>query len=143
MRIAARALLCGNAFRVHADISGGLFEELRQLCAAAAEKRWLAIGMVGLLGEHMMHGKVREASQLASEHMTLIESIGETGEMGEALRWSQTVIELADGDPTKGNFVFGVAVGVGAGHARHRSMGAGPCGVARRLRPGARHGPQH
>ena len=38
MRIAARALLCANAFRVHADISGGLFEELRQLCAAAAEK---------------------------------------------------------------------------------------------------------
>jgi hypothetical protein len=77
MRIAARALLCANAFRVHADMSGGLFEELRQLCAAAAEKRWLAIGMVGLLGEHMMHGKVREASRLASEHMALIESIGD------------------------------------------------------------------
>src|SRR6476620_8153806 len=29
MRIAARALLCANAFRVHADMSGGLFEELR------------------------------------------------------------------------------------------------------------------
>jgi len=42
MPIAARALLCANAFRVHADMSGGLFEELRQLCAAAAEKRWLA-----------------------------------------------------------------------------------------------------
>jgi adenylate cyclase len=120
----------------------------------------LAIGMMGLLGEHMMHGQVREASRLASEHMALIESIGDptltvglsfmaivikiqTGKMAEALRWSQTVIDLADGDPTKGNFVFGVAVGVGAGHARHRSMGAGPCGVARRLRPGARHGPQH
>jgi class 3 adenylate cyclase len=124
MRIAARSLLCANAFRVHADMSGGLFEELRQLCAAAAEKRWLAIGMVGLLGEHMMHGQVREASRLASEHMALIESIGDptltvglsfmaivikiqTGEMAEALRWSQTVIDLADGDPTKGNFVFG------------------------------------
>jgi hypothetical protein len=124
MRIAARALLCANAFRVHADMSGGLFEELGQLCAAAAEKRWLAIGMVGMLGEHMMHGQVREASRLASEHMALIESIGDptltvglsfmaivikiqTGEMAEALRWSQTVIDLADGDPTKGNFVFG------------------------------------
>ena len=29
MRIAARAWLCGNAFRINADISGGLFEELR------------------------------------------------------------------------------------------------------------------
>ena len=27
--------------------------------------------------------------------------------MAEVLRWSQTVIELADGEPTKGNFVFG------------------------------------
>ncbi|MCU1695855.1 MAG: cyclase [Mycobacterium sp.] len=124
MRIAARALLCANAFRVHADMSGGLFEELGQLCAAAAEKRWLAIGMVGLLGEHMMHGQVREASRLASEHMALIETIGDptltvglsfmaivikiqTGEMAEALRWSQTVVDLADGDPIKGNVVFG------------------------------------
>ena len=26
---------------------------------------------------------------------------------GEALRWSQRVIDLADGDPSKGNFIFG------------------------------------
>jgi len=31
----------------------------------------------------------------------------QTGEMAEALRWSQTVIELADGDPAKGSIVFG------------------------------------
>ncbi len=31
MRIAARALLCANAYRVHVDMSGGLFEELREL----------------------------------------------------------------------------------------------------------------
>jgi hypothetical protein len=41
MRIAARTVLCANAFRAHVDISGGLFEELRQLCAAAGDKnRW-------------------------------------------------------------------------------------------------------
>ena len=34
--------------------------------------------------------------------------------MAEALRWSQTVIELADGEPTKGKLRFWVAVGVGA-----------------------------
>ena len=54
MRIAPRALLCGNAFRVHADISGGLFEELRELCTAAGDKPSLAIGMAGLMAEHMM-----------------------------------------------------------------------------------------
>ena len=129
MRIAARAWLCGNAFRVHADISGGLFEELRELCAAAGDKPSLAIGMAGLMMEHMRHGRVREASRLASETMALVESIGkptltvglslaaisiksQTGEMAEALRWSQTVIDLADGDPTIGNVIFGSPLAV-------------------------------
>jgi class 3 adenylate cyclase len=124
MRIAARAWLCGNAFRVHADISGGLFEELRELCTAAGDKASLAIGMVGLAMEHMRHGRAREASRLASEIMALVESIGrptltialalaaisiksQVEQMTDALRWSQTVIELADGDPTRGNLVFG------------------------------------
>ena len=52
MRIAPRALLCGNAFRVHVDNSGSLFQELQHLCAAGGDKMWLAVGMVGLLGEH-------------------------------------------------------------------------------------------
>ena len=72
---------------------------------------------------------MREASRLASETMALIESIGDptltvglsfaaivikiqTGEMAEVLRWSQTVIDLADGDPTKGNIVFGSPLAV-------------------------------
>jgi hypothetical protein len=129
MRIAARAWLCGNAFRVYADLSGGLFEELRELCTAAGDKPSLAIGMVGLALEHNRHGRVREASRLASEIMALVESIGkptltvelslaaisiksQTAEMAEALRWSQTVIELAAGDPTKGNIVFGSPLAV-------------------------------
>jgi hypothetical protein len=129
MRIAARAWLCGNAFRVHVDISGGLFDELRELCTAAGDKPSLAIGMVGLALEHNRHGRVREASRLASETMALVESIGkptltvelslaaisiksQTAEMAEALRWSQTVIDLADGDPTKGNIVFGSPLAV-------------------------------
>jgi class 3 adenylate cyclase len=129
MRIAARAWLCGNAFRVHADISGGLFDELRELCTAAGDKPSLANGMAGLMMEHTMHGRVREASRLASETMALVESIAkptltvglataaigiklQVGEMAEALRWSDTVIELADGDPTKGNIVFGSPLAV-------------------------------
>ena len=60
----------------------------------------------------------------------------ETGEMAEALRWSQTVIDLADGDPTKGNIVFGSPLAMALAIARHRPVGAGPCGVARRLTTG-------
>jgi hypothetical protein len=72
---------------------------------------------------------MREASQLASEAMALIESIGdptltvglsfplihakcETGELSDVLRWSQRVIELADGDPSKGNFMVGSPLAV-------------------------------
>ena len=124
MRIAARTLLCRHAFRVHVDISSTRFPELRELCAAAGDKWSLAIGMAGLGQEHMRHGRLREASRLASETMALVESIGdatltitlslaaiatkiETGEVADTLRLSQTVIDLADGDPTKGNIVFG------------------------------------
>ena len=129
MRIAARTLLCRHAFRVHVDISSTRFPELRELCAAAGDKWSLAIGMAGLGQEHMRHGRVREASRLASETMALVESIGdatltitlslaaiatkiETGEVADTLRLSQTVIDLADGDPTKGNIVFGSPLAV-------------------------------
>ena len=124
MRIAARTLLCRHAFRVHVDISSTRFPELQELCAAAGDKWSLTIGMAGLGQEHMRHGRLREASRLASETMALVESIGdatltitlsiaaiatkiETGEVADTLRLSQTVIDLADGDPTKGNIVFG------------------------------------
>ena len=158
MRIAARTLLCGNAFRVHADISGGLFEELRELCTAAGDKPSLAIGMVGLVMEHMSHGRVREASRLASETMALVESIGMptlTVELSLAAistklpdrrdgRDAALVADRHRADrrrPGQGEHRFRFAVGGGVGIARHRAVGAGPCGVARRLRPGAGHGP--
>src|SRR5271166_139771 len=76
MRIAPRAFLCGNAVRVHESASDR-FEELRKLCAAAGDKASLAIGMGGLVMEHAFHGRVREASRVASEMMVLVESIGD------------------------------------------------------------------
>jgi class 3 adenylate cyclase len=124
MRIAPRTMLCGNAWRVHERVAGARFDELRQLCTAAGDKPSLAIAMAGLVVDHTYQGRVREASQLASEAVALIESLGdptltvalsgaailaktECGEWPDVLRWSQRVIDLADGDPSKGNFVFG------------------------------------
>jgi hypothetical protein len=124
MRISPRTLLCGTAWRVHADSSSARFEELRELSSLADDKASLAIGMAGQVLNQWLHARVREASALASEHMALIESIAdpeitvglsfmpilvgiESGEFADVLRWSQTVIELADGDPTKGNFIMG------------------------------------
>lgn len=124
MRIAPRTMLCGIAYRVQMDVAGVSFEELRELCTAAGDKASLAIAMAGLVMHHALHGRVREASKLAAEAMAVIESVGdpvltvglsftsiyatiESGEWCDALRWSQRVIDLAEGDPFKGNFLFG------------------------------------
>ena len=124
MRIAPRTMLCGTAWRVHDRAARDRFEELRQLCTAAGDKASLTIGMAGLVMDHILQDRMREASQLASEAWTLIESLGdptltvglsfpvilakvENAEFCDALCWSQRVIDLADGDPTKGNFLFG------------------------------------
>jgi len=124
MRIAPRTMLCGIAWRVHAHVAGDRFEELRELCGAAGDKASLAIGMAGLVVDHSFQGRTRQASELASEAWTLNESIGDatltvglsfaplyakgvSGEFGDALRWSDRVIDLADGDSSRGNFIFG------------------------------------
>jgi hypothetical protein len=124
MRIAPRTMLCGTAYRVHMYVARDRLEELRALCTAAGDKVSLAIGMAALVLDHAYQDRVREASQLASEAMALIESIGdptltvglsiapiyakmEDAEFSDVLQWSQTVIDLADGDPSKGNLFFG------------------------------------
>jgi class 3 adenylate cyclase len=124
MRIAPRTMLCGIAWRVHEHVTGARFDELRQLCTAAGDKASLAIATAGLVVDHVYQDRMREASQLASEAMALIESVGdptltvglsmtvvyakvESGEWPDVLRWSQRVIDLADDDPAKGNFIVG------------------------------------
>ena len=77
MRIAPRTMLCGIAWRVHEHVAGDRFDELRELCAAAGDKASLAIAMAGLVMDHAFQDRMREASQLASEAMALIESIGD------------------------------------------------------------------
>ena len=39
--------------------------------------------------------------------MPLIYAKGESAEWCDVLRWSQRAIDLADGDPSKGNFIVG------------------------------------
>ena len=77
MRIAPRTMLCAIAWRVHEHVAGARFDELRELCTAAGDKASLAIAMAGLVMDHAYQGRMREASQLASEAMALIESIGD------------------------------------------------------------------
>ncbi|HWY01190.1 MAG TPA: adenylate/guanylate cyclase domain-containing protein [Mycobacterium sp.] len=120
MRIAPRTMLCVTGGLARAVQEGqGRFAELRELCSAAGDKLSLAIGMTGLAAELLYAGRSREGSRLASEQMALLESIADptptmglafaafctwfdAGEFGEILRWSQTVVDLAEGDPVKG-----------------------------------------
>ena len=77
MRIAPRTMLCGIAWRVHMNVAGDRFDELRELCTAAGDKASLAIAMAGLVIDHVYQDRMREASQLASEAWALIESLGD------------------------------------------------------------------
>jgi class 3 adenylate cyclase len=124
MRIAPRTMLCAIAWRIHVNVAGARFDELRELCAAAGDKASLAIATAGLVMDHAHQARMREASQLASEAWALAESVGdptltvglsmpllfakmENSKWHDVLRSSQTVIDLADGDPSKGNFIIG------------------------------------
>lgn len=120
MRIAPRTMLCVTDWQAPAaQESRGRFEELRKLCTATGDKVSLAVGMSGLATELLYAGRAREGARLVSEQMTLLESIGDptmtvglafvalatwfdVGELDELLRWSQIVIDLADGDAAMG-----------------------------------------
>jgi adenylate cyclase len=124
MRIAPRTLLCAGTSRIGGTVADTGFGALRELCIVARDRRSLAIGMTGEVMALTFHAHFHESSVLASEHSRLLESIGdpaltvglsyaaiyakrETGETTEALRLAQRVIDLADGDPSKGNLILG------------------------------------
>ncbi len=138
MRIAPRTMLCGIAWRSHAN-TVERFEELRELCAAVGDNASVAIAMAGLVMDHAYQDRLGKASQLASEAVAVIESLGdptltvalstapiyakcECAEWSDALRWSQRAIDLADGDPSMGNLFVGSPLAVVTtmrGHARY------------------------
>jgi adenylate cyclase len=124
MRIAPRTLLCATGPRTSGSGVEVGFDELRELCVAADDERSLAIGMSGWVLERMFNAHRREASQVGTELVRLLESIGdpaltlgllaaamsvkhETGEMAEVLQLAQHAIDLAGGDPTKGQLTTG------------------------------------
>ena len=126
MRIAPRALLCGSAHRLGGGTDTG-FDELRELCTAADDLRSLAIGLNGHLTVNLFDGRRREASRLADEMVTLLESIddpgltaalslsastvkSETREMTEVLRLTQRIIGLADEDQSENALFIGSPV---------------------------------
>src|SRR6478735_5189821 len=120
MRIAPRTLLTGGGWRVRGSGAEVAFDELRELCELADDKRSLAIGMTGLVMKHALNSEYDKASDLASEQIGLLDSIDDpeltiglsfapiaakyqVADGKEMLRLAQRVIDLSEGDPTSGN----------------------------------------
>jgi adenylate cyclase len=123
MRIAPRTLLCASAWLAGGSMADTGFDELRDLATAAGDKVSLAMGMAGWLPALIVHARFPEASQLASELTQLLDSIGdptltlgllygalaaklERAEVTEVVRLAQRMIDLAEGDPRKGNLII-------------------------------------
>jgi adenylate cyclase len=123
-RIASRALICGSVWMAGGSIADTGFDELRELCEASGDRASLAVGMAGQVVALAGHQRLREAAQLASKLIALVEEIGdralivgllsaaiyakaEIGEVTEALRLAQRVIDLSDGDPPLSHLVMG------------------------------------
>ncbi len=123
MRIAPRTLLCASAWLAGGSLADTGFDELRDLADDAGDKVSLAMGMGGRLPALIVHARIEEASRLASELSSLLESIGdptltlgllysalpakyERAEMTEVVQLAQRMIDLADGDANKGNFII-------------------------------------
>ena len=132
MRIAPRTLLCGSTWRVGGSVADTGFDELRELTTAAGDHVSMAIAMAGLLMTQTLHHQYRESSRLASEQAELLESIGdptmtvgllyganfaklEAGEAVEAMQLAQRVIDLAAGDPCKGDLLVGSPLALALG----------------------------
>jgi hypothetical protein len=124
MRIAARTFLCATIWRVRASMDETGFDELRELAVTAGDKRSLAIGMTGVVQLMQFYGEYSEASRLASQHVELLDSIGDpeltvgllavpmivkwsVGEVIETMDLSQRAIDASEGDPTMGNLIIG------------------------------------
>lgn len=124
LRIAPRTLLCASAYRGGGRVDDTGFDELRELCEQAGDKRSLAIAMAGLPVTMTLLNRHHDASALATEHEQLVESIGEpvlsvgllhgvitarlhAGEALAAVRTAQRVIDGAAGDVTMGELLIG------------------------------------
>lgn len=139
MRIEPRTLLCASAWRAGVRLADTGFDELRELATAAGDNVSLAMAMSGWVSSLLVSGHFRESSRLATECAKLLEAVGDpalilgllyqslgakvsAGEMTEALRMAQRIIDVSAGDPARGNLIIGSPLIIammmrGIGHA--------------------------
>ena len=76
MRITPRTMLCANAWLAGGSMADTGFDELRELASATGDKVSLAMGMAGWVSTLIVHARFQEASSLASELTSMLESTG-------------------------------------------------------------------
>lgn len=122
MRIAPRALLCANEYRIRSGHADTAFAELRKLCAAAGDERSLAIGLAGVALATQLNLGPRPAAGLAAELIRLLQSIDDPkltvslsvapltasiqgGSITVAGQLAQSVIDTTGGTPSVGGLI--------------------------------------
>jgi adenylate cyclase len=124
LRVVPRALLCGSTWRAGGSVADTGFDELRRLCTRPSSRAPLVIGMAGLISQLSVHLELHEAAALCDEYLRLLDEIDEpaltvgllypvihlryeTGALTDVAKLAQRVVDLADGDPTAGDFLTG------------------------------------
>jgi adenylate cyclase len=118
-QISSATTLCGTLWLTGGTVAEVPFERLRGLCELTNDKVSLAIGMAGIVMTLTGHNRHQEASLLSSELKSVIASIedpgltcglllavsyakSEVGELYEALRLAERVVDLAGDDRAVG-----------------------------------------
>lgn len=119
LRIHPRAMLCLTTWRVGGSADDTGLGDLRELCTVCGNHVSLAAGLSGAMLSLTMANRHRESARLASEQIALFDSVDpisvfavmsaamfaklHAGEVAEALRVAQKVIDLLGDDGSKGN----------------------------------------
>jgi adenylate cyclase len=126
MRIKPRTFLSVHALRFSGSVEQTGLDELRELCASNGDDLSLAIGMGGTCTMQVFHYRFREAGELASDLVALLEGLSDptmtislwgiaanakaqVGEIREAMRLAQKAIDLADRNPTMDDIFISAA----------------------------------
>jgi adenylate cyclase len=120
LRIHPRTMMCATTWRVGGSADETGFDDLRELCTTSGNPVLLAPGLSGAMLSLTMANRHHESARLASEQITLFDSAVDpmsifgvmsaamfaklhAGEVSEALRVAQAVIDLIGDDGSKGN----------------------------------------
>ena len=70
-------MLCGTAYRAHAEVSADRFDELRELCTAAGDKASLTIALACMFVAESVRVWTHDIGTTAAADKTALDETGE------------------------------------------------------------------